>query len=103
MKIRRLKLWAFGPILLSLPMMCMHLGEGHHDGSHHSSFPQQSQHLSTYDPMGGRMTEEGWITVNQSSNFSKTEWTFILSTDKKEKGRNQKNHNKFQKIITLYS
>ncbi len=36
MKIRRFKIMVLGPILLSLPMMCMHIGDGHHDGNHHS-------------------------------------------------------------------
>ncbi len=32
MKIRRLMTWVLGPILLSLPMMCMHAGDDHHTG-----------------------------------------------------------------------
>ncbi len=62
MKIRNFKIWVIGPTLLLIPMSCMHFTDGHdghHNGSHHSSFLQQLQHLSTHDPMGGRMTEEG--------------------------------------------
>lgn len=32
MKIRGLMTWVLGPISLSLPMMCMHAGDGHHTG-----------------------------------------------------------------------
>lgn len=44
MKIRRLMTWALGPILLSLPMMCMHAGDGHHTGydSCYSSVPPKT-------------------------------------------------------------
>jgi hypothetical protein len=36
MKIRNLKTKVIGPVLLLIPMACMHLGDGHHDGGHHS-------------------------------------------------------------------
>jgi hypothetical protein len=42
MKIQRLKILVLGPMLLSLPMMCMHAGDGHHSGGHHSSTSQPS-------------------------------------------------------------
>jgi len=32
MRIRGLMTWVLGPILLSLPMMCMHAGDAHHTG-----------------------------------------------------------------------
>jgi hypothetical protein len=37
MKIRNLKTKVIGPGLLLIPMACMHLGDDHHSGGHHSS------------------------------------------------------------------
>ena len=37
MKIQNLKTKVIGPVLLLIPMACMHLGDGHHSGDHHSS------------------------------------------------------------------
>jgi hypothetical protein len=37
MKTQNLKTKVIGPVLLVIPMACMHLGDGHHDGDHHSS------------------------------------------------------------------
>ena len=34
MNIRRLKTMVIGPILLAIPMACMQLGDGSHDGGH---------------------------------------------------------------------
>jgi hypothetical protein len=53
MKIRNLKTKVMGPILLLIPMACMHLGDGHHDGGHHSgdhhsSIRQPSYQYSTH-------------------------------------------------------
>jgi hypothetical protein len=42
MKIRSLIEKVIGPVLLLIPMTCMHLGDGHHDGDHHSSIHQPS-------------------------------------------------------------
>jgi len=42
MKIQNLKTKVIGPVLLLLPMACMHLGDGHHSGDHHSMFPHTS-------------------------------------------------------------
>jgi len=55
MKIRNLKTKVVGPVLLLIPMACMHLGDGHHDGGHHSgdhhsSMRQPSYQYSTYVP-----------------------------------------------------
>ncbi len=55
MKIRSLKIMVLGSILLSLPMMCMHLGDGHHSGDHHSSTHQPSYQSSIHESMGGGM------------------------------------------------
>jgi hypothetical protein len=54
MKIRRWKTVVLAPILLSLPMMCMHSGDGHHSGSQHSIAPQPpNQYLSQGLPPEG--------------------------------------------------
>lgn len=42
MKIQNLKTKVLGPVLLLIPMACMHLGDGHHSGDHHSSTYQPS-------------------------------------------------------------
>lgn len=49
MKIRNFKTWVLGPVLLSLPMMCMHSGDGHHSGPHHSMIHQQTNQTLAYD------------------------------------------------------
>jgi len=54
MKIRNLKTKVIGPVLLLIPMACMHLGDGnhdggHHSGDHHSSIRQPSYQYSTYE------------------------------------------------------
>jgi len=43
MKIRGLMTWVLGPVLLSLPMMSMHAGDGHHTGygSCYNSVPSE--------------------------------------------------------------
>lgn len=49
MKIQNLKTKVIGPVLLLLPMACMHLGDGHHSGGQHSSTYQPSYQSSIYD------------------------------------------------------
>jgi len=54
MKMKNLKTKVIGPILLLIPMACMHLGDehhdgGHHSGDHHSSIRQPSYQYSTYE------------------------------------------------------
>ena len=53
MKIRNLRTKVMGPILLLNPMACMHLGDGHQDGGHHSSLPQPSYPYSIYERATG--------------------------------------------------
>lgn len=57
MKIQNLKTKVIGPILLLIPMACMHLGDGHHSGGHHSLAPhtsfQSSPHGLAPDGMTG--------------------------------------------------
>jgi len=49
MKIRNLKTKVIAPVLLLIPMTCMHLGDGNHDGGHHSSIRQPSYQYPTYE------------------------------------------------------
>ncbi len=65
MKIRNLKTKVIGPILLLLPMTCMHLGDGHHDGDHHSSIYQPSAQSLVLDHQSGAITEQRGITIRQ--------------------------------------
>ncbi len=67
MKIRSLKIMVLGPILLSLPMTCMYLGDGHHSGDHHSSTHQPSYQSSIHESMAGGMVGHGWMTIRQDS------------------------------------
>jgi hypothetical protein len=48
MKIQNLKTKVIGPVLLLIPMACMHIGDGHHSGDHHSSTSQPSYQSSIY-------------------------------------------------------
>ncbi len=67
MNIRRLKTKVIGPILLLLPMTCMHLGDGHHDGDHHSSIYQPSVQSLVLDHQSGASTGQRGITIRQDS------------------------------------
>jgi hypothetical protein len=51
-----------GPILLLLPMMCMHLGDGYH-----SSSQQPSYRPSIDESMAGGIMGDGWMTIRQDS------------------------------------
>ena len=64
MKIRRWKTVVLAPILLSLPMMCMHSGDGHHSGSHYSFTHQPSHETSTYGSPFGYIGVKG-LTISQ--------------------------------------
>jgi hypothetical protein len=50
MKVKNFKTKVIGPILPLILMACMHLGDGHHSGDHHSSIRQPSYQYSTYVP-----------------------------------------------------
>jgi len=47
MKMENLKTKVIASILFLIPMACMHLGDGHHSGDHHSSIRQPSYQPST--------------------------------------------------------
>jgi len=67
MKIRNLKTKLIGPVLLLIPMACMHLGDGHHDGDHHSSIYQPSAQSFVLDHQSGAITGQRGITIRQES------------------------------------
>lgn len=71
MKIQNLKTKVIGPVLLLLPMACMHLGDGHHSGGQHSIAPQPpNQYLSQYLPPEG-VSGVGRIPFHQGSDNEK--------------------------------
>lgn len=49
MKIRNLRTKVIGPVLLLIPMACMHLGNGHHSGDHYSFLHQLSVQSCIHD------------------------------------------------------
>ncbi len=57
MKIRNLRAKVIAPVLLLIPMACMHLGDGHHDGGHHSSIRQPSYQYTTYELVASNPSE----------------------------------------------
>lgn len=68
MKIQSLKTKLIGPVLLLIPMACMHLGDDHHSGDHHSSTHQQSLPSSTLSwGTGGMMMQGEMITYQESA------------------------------------
>ena len=67
MKIQTLKTKVIGPVLLLIPMACMHLGDGHHDGDHHSSIYQPSVQSSVFDHQSDASTGQREITIHQDS------------------------------------
>jgi hypothetical protein len=71
MKIQNLKTKVIGPALLLLPMACMHLGDGHHSGPHHSLTHQPPYQSSVYDKMAEGMFGHGRMTIHQDSGNEK--------------------------------
>ena len=63
MEIRTLTIVFVAPFLLSLPMMCTHLGDDHHGGHHHSFQYRQSP---LHDSTTGSTTGQGDISILQS-------------------------------------
>jgi hypothetical protein len=71
MKIQNLKTKVIGPVLLLLPMACMHLGDGHHSGDHHSLTHQPPYQFSVYNQAPeGVLGHEG-MTIHQDSDNEK--------------------------------
>ena len=67
MKIRNLMTKAIGPVLLLLPMTCMGLGDGHHDGGHHSFSPSPSFQSTTQGQVPGNVMGTERIRIAQDS------------------------------------
>jgi hypothetical protein len=67
MKIKNLKTKVIGPILLLIPMACMHLGDGHHSGDHHSSSHQPSYQSLIYAQAAGSTMEHERMIIYQDS------------------------------------
>ncbi len=65
MKMKNLKTKVIGPILLLIPMACMHLGDGHHDGGHHSGDHHSSIRHSTYERATSSAIESLLIRQNR--------------------------------------
>ncbi len=73
MKIRRLKIMVLGPILLSLPMTCMHSGDGHHSGHGYFSAPHSSYLSSSYQPTADAIIAQKGVTSEKDRNRSQVE------------------------------
>ena len=67
MTVQNLKTKVIGPALLLIPMACMHLGDGHHDGDHHSSVRQQSVQSLAHDQQLSGGKGQGEIIIGQGS------------------------------------
>lgn len=50
MKMHWIRAMFIGPFLLLMPMMCMHLPEGNHSGSHHSTAFEEPARSERYLP-----------------------------------------------------
>jgi hypothetical protein len=64
MKVRSLIEKVIGPVLLSIPMTCMHLADGHHSGDHHSSVHQPSYQYSIHEPAPSATIESSMTLQN---------------------------------------
>lgn len=62
MKLQNLKTKVIGPVLLLIPMACMHLGDDHHDGHGHYSVLHPSYQYSTYQPIAGATIGQEGVT-----------------------------------------
>jgi len=71
MIIRNLKTKVIGPVLLLLPMACLHLGDGHHSGDHHSSVRQPLHQSLIYAQAAGSTMGHEWMTIHQDSAYEK--------------------------------
>jgi len=72
MKIQNLKTKVIGPILLLIPMTCMHLGDDHPSGHPHFSAPHPSYEYSTHElatgnTMGSSMIRHDGMTAQETT------------------------------------
>jgi hypothetical protein len=70
MKIRNLKTWGISPLLLLIPMMCGHLGDGHM-GYRQSELSQQSDQSSTQSTGIPTVVGQEGMTIPQESTDGK--------------------------------
>lgn len=73
MKIQNLKTKVIGPILLLIPMTCMHLGDDHPSDHRHFSAPHPSYEYSTHEPATGSTV--GGSTAIQHDSMTAQETT----------------------------
>jgi hypothetical protein len=71
MKIQNLKINMISPMLLLIPMMCGHLGDGHHTGYRQPGLSQQSHQFSTQRGGIPGMTGQGGMTILQDGTDEK--------------------------------
>jgi hypothetical protein len=71
MKIENFKTKVIGPVLLLIPIACMHLGDGHHDGDHHSSIHQPSAQSLVHDQQSSGSGGQAGIAIRQDSGGEK--------------------------------
>jgi hypothetical protein len=68
MKIKNFKTKVIGPVLLLIPMACMHLGDDHHSGHGHFSALHPSYQHSAYKPMAGVIIAQEAVTSERDPN-----------------------------------
>ncbi len=73
MKIQNLKTKVIGPVLLLIPMACMHLGDGQPSGHGHYSGLHPSYQYSTSQTITGAIIGREGVTSNQSMMADKIE------------------------------
>ena len=83
MKIRNLKTKVIGPVLLSIPIACMHMGDCHHSGDRQCLDSQPSYQTSIYvRTVAGVMGQEGG-TIYQDAEKGRAETTGTLENRNK--------------------
>jgi len=68
MKIRNFKTKVIGPVLLLIPMACMHLGDDYHSGHGHCSILRPSNQYSTYQWIAGAIIGQESVTLERDPN-----------------------------------
>lgn len=73
MKIQNLKIKLIAPVLLLVPMACMHFGDDHHSGGHHSMLMQQSLRSVIHDKVDEDMIGFGGMVTHQADRDSRNQ------------------------------
>ena len=71
MKIQNLKIKVISPMLLLIPMMCTHLGDGHHTRHNRPELSQQSHQSSTQSERIPGVTGQEGMTIRQGTEDGK--------------------------------